>query len=334
MEYSRLGSTGLQVSRICLGTMSFGNSEEWMIEIDKARRIMKRALDLGVNFFDTANVYSAGRSEEIVGELLEDHRDAVVIATKVRLSTGEGPNKEGLSRYHIMDQVKKSLKRLQTDRLDLYQIHRWDYSTPIEETLVTLNDLVRQGVVNYIGASSMFAWQFTKALYTSDRLGIARFVSMQNHYNLCYREEEREMIPLCKDQKIGLLPWSPLARGFLTGRYKRGKAADSPRYRTDKYFAERFFQPEDFDVVERVEEVAKEKGVTPSQIALAWLLHKGVCAPIIGATRVDHVEEAVSSLDVKLSADDMKRLEEKYKPHRIIGPLPIPETSIDQIHYY
>ena len=225
-----------------------------------------------------------------------------------------------------MDQVKKSLKRLQTDRIDLYQIHRWDYSTPIEETLVTLNDIVRQGMVNYIGASSMFAWQFAKALYTSDRLGIARFVSMQNHYNLCYREEEREMIPLCKDQKIALLPWSPLARGFLTGRYKRGKAADSPRYRTDRYFAERFFQPEDFDVVERVEEVAKEKGVTPSQIALAWLLHKGVCAPIIGATRVDHVEEAVSSLDVKLSADDMKRLEEKYKPHRIIWPLPIPET--------
>jgi len=314
--------------------MSFGNSEEWMIEIDKARPIVKRALDLGVNFFDTANVYSAGRSEEIVGELLKDHREDVVLATKVRLSTGEGPNKEGLSRYHIMDQVKKSLKRLQTDRIDLYQIHRWDYSTPIEETLVPLNDLVRQGMVNYIGASSMFAWQFTKALYTSDRLGIARFVSMQNHYNLCYREEEREMIPLCKDQKIALLPWSPLARGFLTGRYKRGKAADSPRYRTDKYFAERFFQPEDFDVVERVEEVAKEKGVTPSQIALAWLLHKGVCAPIIGATRVDHVEEAVSSLDVKLSADDMKRLEEKYKPHRIIGPLPIPETSIDQIHYY
>jgi len=314
--------------------MSFGNSEEWMIEIDKARPIVKRALDLGVNFFDTANVYSTGRSEEIVGELLKDHREDVVLATKVRLNTGEGPNKEGLSRYHIMSQVKKSLKRLQTDRIDLYQIHRWDYSTPIEETLVPLNDLVRQGMVNYIGASSMFAWQFTKALYTSDRLGIARFVSMQNHYNLCYREEEREMIPLCKDQKIALLPWSPLARGFLTGRYKRGKAADSPRYRTDKYFAERFFQPEDFDVVERVEEVAKEKGVTPSQIALAWLLHKGVCAPIIGATRVDHVEEAVSSLDVKLSADDMKRLEEKYKPHRIIGPLPIPETSIDQIHYY
>ncbi len=326
MEYHRLGSTGLHVSRICVGTMSFGNSEEWMIEIDKARPIVKRALDLGVNFFDTANVYSVGRSEEIVGELLKDHREDVVIATKVRLSTGEAPNTEGLSRYHIMSQVKKSLKRLQTDRIDLYQIHRWDYSTPIEETLVTLNGLVRQGMVNYIGASSMFAWQFTKALNTSDRLGIARFVSMQNHYNLCYREEEREMIPLCKDQKIALLPWSPLARGFLSGRYKRGKAADSPRYRTDKYFAERFFQPEDFDVVERVEEVAKEKGVTPSQIALAWLLHKGVCAPIIGATKAEHVEEAVNSLDVKLSTDDMKRLEEKYKPHRIIGPLPIPET--------
>ena len=326
MEYHRLGSTGLHVARICVGTMSFGNSEEWMIEIDKAKPIVKRALDLGVNFFDTANVYSTGRSEEIVGELLKDHREDVVLATKVRLRTGEGPNKEGLFRYHIMDQVKKSLKRLQTDRIDLYQIHRWDYSTSIEETLVTLNDLVRQGMVNYIGASSMFAWQFAKALYTSDRRGIARFVSMQNHYNLCYREEEREMIPLCKDQKIALLPWSPLARGFLTGRYKRGKAADSPRYRTDKYFAERFFQPEDFDVVERVEEVAKEKGVTPSQIALAWLLHKSVCAPIIGATKVDHVEEAVNSLDVKLSTDDVKRLEEKYKPHRIIGPLPIPET--------
>ncbi len=326
MEYNRLGPTGLQVSRLCLGTMSFGNSEEWMVEIDKARPIINRALDLGVNFFDTANVYSNGRSEEIVGELLKDHRDDVVIATKVRLSTGEGPNREGLSRYHIMDQARKSLKRLRTDRIDLYQIHRWDYSTPIQETLATLNDLVRQGMVNYIGASSMWAWQFAKALFTSDRLGLARFVATQNHYNLCYREEEREMIPLCKDQKIALLPWSPLARGFLTGRYKRGRAADSQRYRTDKYFAERFFQPEDFDVVERVEEVAKEKGVTPSQIALAWLLHKSVCAPIIGATKVDHVEEAVSSLDVKLSTDDMKRLEEEYKPHRVIGPLPIPET--------
>lgn len=319
MQYVRLGSTGVQVSRICLGTMSFGNSEEWMVEIDKARPIMKRALDLGVNFFDTANVYSKGRSEEIVGEILKDHRDDVVVATKVRLSTGEGPNKEGLSRYHILSQITKSLKRLGTNRVDLYQIHRWDYATPIEETLVTLNDLVRQKIVNYIGASSMWAWQLAKALFTSDRLGIARFATMQNHYNLCYREEEREMIPFCRDQGIGLIPWSPLARGFLTGRYKRGKSPDSTRYRTDKYFAERYNRPEDYDVVETTEEIAKEKGVTPAQIALAWLLHKGVNAPIIGATKVSQVEEAVGALDVNLSEDDVKRLEEPYKPHRIIG---------------
>ncbi|OLD13557.1 MAG: hypothetical protein AUI97_04030 [Crenarchaeota archaeon 13_1_40CM_3_52_17] len=319
MQYTRLGSTGLQVSRICLGTMSFGNSEEWMVEIDKARPIVKRAVDLGVNFFDTANLYSNGRSEEIVGELLKGHRDDVVIASKVRLKVGEGPNKEGLSRYHILQHVRKSLKRLQTDKIDLYQIHRWDYTTPIEETLLALNDLVRQGTVGYIGASSMWAWQFAKALFTSDRFGVARFVSMQNHYNLCYREEEREMIPLCKDQGIGLIPWSPLARGFLTGRYKRGKTPGTSRYKTDKYFAERFFRPEDFDVVERAEEIAKEKGVTPAQIALAWLLHKGVNAPIIGATKLEHIDEAVGSLDIQLSADDMKTLEDPYKTHRILG---------------
>ena len=299
--------------------MSFGNMEEWMVEIDKARPIVRRALDLGVNFFDTANLYSNGRSEEIMGELLKDQRDDVVIATKVRLKVGEGPNKEGLSRYHILQQLRKSLKRLQTDRIDLYQIHRWDYETTIEETLLTLNDLARQGTVGYIGASSMWAWQFAKALFTSDHFGIARFVSMQNHYNLCYREEEREMIPLCKEQGIGLIPWSPLARGFLTGIYKRGERSTTSRYRTDKYFAERFFRPEDFDVVERVEEVAKEKGVTTAQVALAWLLHKGVNAPIIGATKVEHVDEAVGSLDVQLSDDDMRRLEEPYKTHRILG---------------
>ncbi len=290
-----------------------------MVEIDKARPIVQRALDLGVNFFDTANLYSNGRSEEIVGELLKDHRDDVVIATKVRLRMGEGPNKEGLSRFHILQQARKSLKRLRTDRIDLYQIHRWDYSTSIEETLVALNDLVRQGTVGYIGASSMWAWQLAKALFTSDRLGIARFVSMQNHYNLCYREEEREMIPLCKDQGIGLIPWSPLARGFLTGRYKRGKTPSTSRYKTDKYFAERFFRREDFDVVERVEEVAKEKGTTTAQIALAWLLHKGVNAPIIGATKVEHIDEAVGSVDLQLSDDDVRKLEEPYKTHRILG---------------
>jgi 1-deoxyxylulose-5-phosphate synthase len=319
MQYKRLGSTGLEVSRICLGTMSFGNTEEWMVETDKATPIVKRALDLGINFFDTANLYSDGRSEEIVGELLKDQRDDVVIATKVRLKVGEGPNKEGLSRYHILQQARKSLKRLRTDRIDLYQIHRWDYSTPIEETLLALNDLVRQGTVGYIGGSSMWAWQFAKALFTSDRFGIARFVSMQNHYNLCYREEEREMIPLCKDQGIGLIPWSPLARGFLTGSYKRGKTPTTSRYKTDKYFAERFFRPEDFDVVEGAEEVAKEKGATTAQIALAWLLHKGVNAPIIGATKVEHIDEAVGSLDIQLTNDDMKKLEEPYKTHRILG---------------
>jgi aryl-alcohol dehydrogenase (NADP+) len=290
-----------------------------MVEIDKARPIVKRALDLGVNFFDTANLYSNGRSEEIIGELLKGHRDDLVIATKVRLKVGEGPNKEGLSRYHILQQVRKSLKRLQTDRIDLYQIHRWDYTTTIQETLLVLNDLVRQGTVGYIGASSMWAWQFAKALFASDHLGIARFVSMQNHYNLCYREEEREMIPLCKDQGIGLIPWSPLARGFLTGRYKRGKTPSTSRYKTDKYFAERFFRPEDFDVVERAEEVAKEKGVTTAQVALAWLLHKGVNAPIIGATKLEHIDEAVGSLDIQLSDDDMRKLEDPYKTHRILG---------------
>ncbi len=319
MEYVRLGSTGVKVSRICLGTMSFGNSEEWMVEIDKARPIVKRALELGINFFDTANVYSQGRSEEIVGQLLKDHRDNVIIATKVRLKTGEGPNDQGLSRHHILAQVRKSLRRLQTDRIDLYQIHRWDYETPLEETLLALDQLVLQGIVEYIGASSMFAWQFAQALHKSDLLHLARFVSMQNHYNLCYREEEREMIPLCKDQGIALLPWSPLARGFLTGGYRRGKTADTTRYRTDKYFAERFFHPEDFDVLERVEEVAREKGVTPSQIALAWLFHKGVTAPIIGATRVEHITEAAESVQVQLSGDDMKRLEDPYKPHPILG---------------
>jgi aryl-alcohol dehydrogenase (NADP+) len=299
--------------------MSFGNTEGWMVEIEKAKPIVKRALDLGVNFFDTANLYSNGRSEEIVGELLKDKRDDVVIASKVRLKVGEGPNKEGLSRYHILQQVKKSLKRLRTDRIDLYQIHRWDYATQIEETLLALNDLVRQGTVGYIGASSTWAWQFAKALFISDHFGIARFVSMQNHYNLCYREEEREMIPLCRDQGIGLIPWSPLARGFLTGRYKRGKTPSTSRFKTDKYFAERFFRPEDFDVVERAEEIAKEKGVTTAQIALAWLLHKGVNAPIIGATRTEHIDEAVGSVDIQLSADEMARLEEPYKIHRILG---------------
>jgi aryl-alcohol dehydrogenase-like predicted oxidoreductase len=299
--------------------MSFGNSSEWMLEIEKAKPIIQKALDLGINFYDTANVYSAGRSEEIVGELLRGVRDDLVIASKVRLTVGEGPNDYGLSRYHILREIDRSLKRLKTDRLDLYQIHRWDYDTPIEETLLALNDLVRVGKVRYIGASSMFSWQFAKALFSSDRLGIARFVSMQNHYNLVYREEEREMIPLCRDQGIGIIPWSPLARGFLSGKYKRNQVSQEVRYRSDELLVSRFFKPEDFDVVERAQEVAKEKGVTASQIALAWLLHKGVTAPIIGATRVEHVEDAVASTEIRLSQDEMKRLEEPYKLHPVLG---------------
>jgi 1-deoxyxylulose-5-phosphate synthase len=319
MEYVRLGSTGVKVSRICLGTMSFGNAAEWMLEIESAKPIIKRALDLGINFFDTANVYSNGRSEEIIGELLKGVRDDVVIATKVRGKTGDGVNDIGLSRLHIMQEAAKSLKRLKTDRIDLYQIHRWDYETPIEETLAALDDLVRSCKVDYIGASSMFAWQLAKALFLSDLRGISRFVSMQNHYSLAYREEEREMLPLCKDQGIATIPFSPLARGFLSGKYRRGDVPNTSRYRSDQLLPERFFRPEDFDVAERTDAIAKEKGVTSPQIALAWLFYKGITAPIIGATKVEHVEEAAAAVDVKLSSDDTKRLEEPYKLHPIIG---------------
>jgi aryl-alcohol dehydrogenase (NADP+) len=319
MEYVNLGKAGVKVSRICLGTMSFGNNEDWMVEMDQAKKIMTRALELGINFIDTANVYSRGRSEEIVGTLLKDFRDDVVLASKVHMPIGKGPNDGGSSRFHILREIDRSLKRLQTDHLDLYQVHRWDYTTPIEETVVALDDVVRTGRSRYVGASSMFAWQFAKALFVADAMGKTRFVCMQNHYNLCYREEEREMVPLCKDQGIAIISWSPLARGFLTGKYSRRKRASSVRYKTDHYLATRFFRPEDFDVVERTVQVAKEKDVTPAQVALAWLLKKGVTAPILGATKVEHVDEAVGALEVKLSTDDMRRLEEPYKLHAIIG---------------
>ena len=319
MEYVSLGKCGLKVSRICLGCWSFGNSAEWMLEIDRARPIIERAIDLGVTFFDTANSYSRGRSEEILGAVIKERRNDLVIATKVWFPMSEKPNDRGLSRRHIMQQMEGSLKRLGVDHVDLYQIHRWDYETPIDETLQALDNLVRVGKTRYIGASSMYAWQFSKALWTSDRLGLNRFISMQNHYNLCYREEEREMIPLCQDQGIGLIPWSPIARGFLTGKYMRGKNPDSVRYRSEHFLAERFFKPEDFDVLEEVVRVAKEKGVTPSQIALAWLLHKGVVAPIVGATKVQHIEEAVEALNVRLKEDDIHRLEAPYKPHFVMG---------------
>jgi aryl-alcohol dehydrogenase-like predicted oxidoreductase len=319
MEYVNLGRTGVKVSRICLGCMSFGNDAAWKVKLDDARPIIKKAIDVGVNFFDTANVYSLGRSEEITGECLKGYRDDMVVATKVYGVMGDKPNQSGLSRRHIMQQIKGSLKRLQMDHVDLCQIHRWDYATPIEETLRALDDLVHQGFVRYIGASSMWAWQFLKGLNTSDRLGLARFVSMQNHYNLVYREEEREMIPLCKQEGIGLIPWSPLAKGFLSGRYRRGEDVKTTRYESDKLLRERFFKPEDYDVVEAVQAIANEEGVTPAQVAIAWLLHKGVTAPIVGPTKVEHVEDAVGAIDIKLNTSDMERLESKYKPHSILG---------------
>jgi len=319
MQYVNLGRAGVKVSRICLGCMSFGNDAPWKIELDQARKLVNKAIDLGINFFDTANVYSSGRSEEITGECLRGRRDNVVVATKVRFPMGEGPNDSGLSRRHIMQQIKASLKRLQMDHVDLYQIHRWDYNTPIEETMRALNDVVHLGFAHYIGASSMFAWQFLKALNTSERLGLEAFVSMQNHYNLLYREEEREMIPLCKEQGIALIPWSPLARGFLTGKYRRGEKPKTPRYESDQYLAEGYFKPEDFDVLDAVEAVARQKSATNAQIALAWLLRKGATAPIIGATKAEHIEEAVGALDIKLDLDDVKRLETGYKPHAVLG---------------
>jgi aryl-alcohol dehydrogenase (NADP+) len=319
MEYIRFGNTGMKVSRIGLGCWSFGNSENWMVEIDMAKQIIEKAYDLGINFYDTANEYSRGRSEEILGEVINGCRSDIILASKVYFEMSEGPNDRGLSRLHIMQQIEGSLRRLRTDHVDLYQTHRWDYDTPIEETLVTLDDLVHQGRVRYIGGSSMWAWQFAKALWTSDRLGLVRFESMQNHYNLCYREEEREMIPLCRDQNIAIIPYSPLARGFLSGKYKRGVTPDSIRYKSETFFSKYFFTGQDFDIVERVGRIAVEKDVKPAQIALSWILHKGVTSPILGATKVEHVEEAIESLDIKLDSDDMKYLEEHYQPREILG---------------
>ena len=323
MKYVRLGLTGLKVSPIAIGCMSFGNAQKWMVEKDDAKKVVDRALDLGINFFDTANVYSLGRSEEIVGELLKDIREDVVIATKVYSVMGQKPNQSGLSRKHVMRQAKESLRRLGTSYIDLYQIHRWDYETPIEETLSTLNDLVREGSVRYIGASSLWAWQFSKALYTSEMLGYEKFVSMQNKYNLLYREEEREMIPLCKSRNIGVIPYNPTAVGVLSGRYlKEGKLLvekDSiQRLQPSDFFGYAYKAyidpPENAEIVRRVVELAKNKGVKPVQIPISWLIHKGVTAPIMGTTKPEHLQDAVEALEIKLSVSEIGHLEELYKP--------------------
>ena len=323
MEYVNLGKTGLIVSRLCLGCMTYGSSKwrDWVLNEDESRPFIKRALEAGINFFDTANMYSDGVSEEVVGRALRDFadRDQVVIATKVFNRMRPGPNGRGLSRKAIMTEIDHSLRRLGTDYVDLYQVHRWDYDTPIEETMEALHDLVKAGKARYIGASSMFAWQFAQSLSVSELRNWTRFVAMQNHYNLIYREEEREMIPLCRDQGIALIPWSPLARGFLAGNRSKS-ASETARSKTDEYAHQMYYQDDDFAVVERVTEIAQRRGLPNMQIALAWILSKpGITAPIIGASKPHHLDDAIAALSVKLSGEEIKRLEEPYRPHRILG---------------
>ena len=325
MEYVKFGKTGMKISPLCLGMMTYGSKKwrEWVLEEKEAQPFVKRALDAGINFFDTADVYSQGISEEILGNTLKAFgvkRETVVIATKVFNEMSNDVNDRGLSRKHIMDAIDKSLKRLKMDFVDLYQIHRWDYDTPIEETMEALHDVVKAGKARYIGASSMFAWQFAKAQYTADLHGWTRFVSMQNHYNLVYREEEREMIPCCVDQGMAIIPWSPMARGFFAGNRKRGGGGETTRSKSDPFADQLYFREEDFTIAERANEVAKERGVTGSQIALAWMLHKPyITAPIIGSSKMEHLDQAIAALDIKLSEEEIKLLEELYQPHPILG---------------
>ena len=325
MEYIRLGSAGLKVSRICLGMMTYGSKQwrEWVLEEEESRPIVRRALELGINFFDTADVYSLGVSEEILGRALKDFgppRDRVAISTKVFSAMGDDPNQRGLSRKHIMHSIDGSLRRLGTDYVDLYQIHRFDRETPIEETLAALDDVVKMGKALYLGASSMYAWQFARMLYKADEMGLTRFVSMQNHYNIIYREEEREMLPLCREEGIAVIPWSPLARGFVTGNRRREDYGDTVRAKTDTFLHDLYYQPCDFDVVDRITEVARKRGVANAQVALAWILQQpGVTAPIIGASKMRHLEEAVSALELKLDDAELKALAEPYQPHRVLG---------------
>ncbi len=325
MDYINLGKTGLKVSRLCLGMMTYGTSKwrDWVLDDEQARPFIRRALEAGVNFFDTADVYSAGVSEEVTGRALREFskRDEVVIATKVNGAMGPKPNQAGLSRKHIMDGIDASLRRLGLDYVDLYQIHRYDKDTPIEETMEALHDVVKAGKARYIGASSMFAWQFARAQYIADQHGWTRFVSMQNHYNLVYREEEREMIPYCRAEGIGVIPWSPLARGFLAGNRTREKASDeTTRARSDAFAYSLYYQDNDFDTVDRVIALAGARGVKPAQIALAWMLHKpGITAPIIGASKMYQLDEAIAACDIKLDAEEIKALEAPYKPHPVLG---------------
>jgi aryl-alcohol dehydrogenase (NADP+) len=324
MEYVNLGRSGLKVSRLCLGTMTYGTPKwrDWVLDEEQSRPFFKRAIELGVNFFDTADMYSRGLSEEITGRALRDfaRREEVVIATKVFFPMGDSPNERGLSRVHILRAIDASLRRLGVEYVDLYQIHRLDLSTPLEETLEALQDVVKSGKARYIGASSMYTWQFAKMLCLQEQHGWARFVSMQNHYNLVYREEEREMLPLCRAEGIGVIPWSPLARGFLAGNRQVQGHGETLRAQTDDFAQSMYYKEADFQIVERVVELAGRRGKSPAQIALAWMLHKpGISAPIIGASKMRHLEEAVAALEIELSKEEMAFLEELYQPHGVLG---------------
>ena len=324
MEYIRFGNTGMKVSRICLGTMTYGKPTDrwpWALNEEQSRPFIHKALELGINFFDTADIYSYAVSEEVLGRALKDfaRRDEVVLATKVFNPMGTGPNDKGLSRKHIFSAIDASLQRLETDYVDLYQIHRWDYETPIEETMEALHDVVKSGKARYIGASSMHSWQFAQAQYIADQHGWTRFVSMQPHYNLIYREEEREMIPFCIDQKIAIIPWSPLARGMLTGKRTKERN-ETERAKTDQFGKSLYGHDADFDIVNRLTEVATSKGLPNAQVALAWVLSKpAITAPIIGASKPGHLEDAVAALSVKLSPEEITKLEELYQPHPVLG---------------
>ena len=323
MEYTQLGQSGLVVSRICLGCMTYGTPKwrPWVLDEVDARPFYKKALDLGINFFDTADMYSMGVSEEVTGRALRDmaNLEEIVLATKVHFPMGDGPNMGGISRKHILQACDASLRRLGVDTIDLYQIHRFKSTVPIEETLAALDHLVHQGKVRYIGASSGYAWQMARALSAAERNGWAKFISMQNHYNLVYREEEREMIPLCLEAGVGLIPWSPLARGRLA-RTTQSPSTGTTRAETDTYAVDLYDSPSDLRVIEAVRKVARELGVLPSEIALAWLLQRpGVAAPIVGATKIEHLESAVRSLDVRLTPDQIRAVEEPYEPHAVRG---------------
>ena len=325
MDFVCLGNSGLKVSRLCLGCMSYGSSKTraWILDEEAALPFYQQAIEAGINFFDTADLYSQGMSEEVTGRALKKlgvPREQAVIATKVFCPTGTSPNERGTSKKHIRHAIDASLRRLGLDYIDLYQIHRYDHSTPMEETLEVLTDLIKQGKVLYLGASSMAAWEFAKFLSVAKANSFPRFISMQNHYNLVYREEEREMIPLCREENVGIIPWSPLARGFLAGNRPRAAEAETVRAKTDASAQRLYYQESDYEVVDRVIDLAKKRGVSNAQIALAWMLHKpGITSPIVGATKPHHLQEAVKALEVRLSEVEIQYLEEPYRPHQVLG---------------